>query len=184
MTALTNAESMLLRHGLDDWLLAEAAINPDYAVSTLKSRLGGRSWPHRLMPEVPFNSITIDRKGITATLGGGPVVASVTYTQIRHWAEAVPQSLKAEIRAERMVAVAERQRTERWCRCGRDQECLESNAGDPLWGDRHHPTKSEDAVHRAILRQSRERLATLMRVALGLAAESNKQLELFEVANA
>jgi hypothetical protein len=99
--------------------------------------------------------------------------------QINRYAEQLPEDVKAELKACRAAGIAETQRARQWCRCGREALCHKSNAGDPLYGNRHHPSDAEDEAHLVEVWRIRDWEAAVLARALRLDGEPVEQLDLF-----
>lgn len=112
-----------------------------------------------------------------------PPIVSVTVVQINRYAAQLDAALKAELVECRRADRAEAERVWKWCRCGREAECLRANQGDPLYGNRYHPSEAEVLEHYEECWRIRDWTDDLLDRALGfeIAGEQLGQLELFEV---
>lgn len=116
-----------------------------------------------------------------------PPVITVAEAEINRYAAQLDATLKAELVECRRADRAENERVRKWCQCGREAECLKANQGDPLYGNRYHPTDAEVLAHYEECWRIRDWTDDLLDLALGFeygdAAEPLGQLSLFEVAS-
>lgn len=112
-----------------------------------------------------------------------PPIVAVTVAQINRYAAQLDASLKAELVECQRADRTENQRVMNWCRCGREAQCVKANEGDPLYGNRYHPSDAEVQEHYEADWRIRDWTDDLLDRALGLevAGEQLGQLELFEV---
>lgn len=115
-----------------------------------------------------------------------PPVVTVTDVQINRYAAQLDATLKAELIECQRADRGENARVLKWCHCGREAECLKANQGDPIYGNRYHPTDAEVQAHYEECWRIRDWTDDLLDLALGFAyadAEPIGQLPLFEVAS-
>lgn len=146
MITLTEDQRHLLT-AYDPGLLAGLIRNPEQGLGRIKSACAGGSARRHNGPEW-LRWYETGGAGIKGGLHGDWRV-TITWAQLSRWAATVPDEIRAKLVANHAEWAEERDRTDRWCRCGRAQECLRRNAGDPIYGDRHHPTDAEDNEHTA-----------------------------------
>ena len=116
-----------------------------------------------------------------------PPIITVDEAQINRYAAQLDATLKAELIECQRADRAETDRVRKWCRCGREAECLKANQGDPLYGNRYHPSDAEVQAHYEEYWRIRDWTDDLLDLALGFQCgddvEPIGQLSLFEVAS-
>ncbi|UCZ58680.1 hypothetical protein [Mycolicibacterium phocaicum] len=160
------------------WQVANAVVDPEYAISSLKSRGGGGSWPSGSHPELPYNQTATSPTGIygyTDTTTREPVV-SLSYSEIRRWSNNLPEQTKAQMRLTYRAMANENDAVNGWCYCPHKDTAPNGHSGPCR---RHHPTDAERAEHCARKEALARREDYLARKALGLLDTTPKQLELF-----
>ncbi|NOR03657.1 hypothetical protein HGK72_26765 [Mycolicibacterium fortuitum] len=184
--ALTADQARLLWRHAGGWMLAATIVDPDYGISSLKSRAGGTAWPDGSHPELPYNHTwTAGTKIIGHNFGekDTPVVV-VSFNEIGRWARQVPESVKTELRLQFAAMADERNRN--WCRCPYAIEAPNSHS-EPC--NRYHPTEDEVQRRRHVMAGLAVRQAEWVLKALGLndaddaepVVHPDGQLELFGV---
>ncbi|MDV7194769.1 DNA methyltransferase [Mycolicibacterium fortuitum] len=149
---LTEDQARLLWRHAGGWMLAAAVVDPDYGISSLKSRAGGKAWPDGSHPELPYNHTWTTNSGIIGHASGlkdEPAV-SVSFNAIRNWADTVPEPIKTELRLQFQAMADERNRTMNWCRCHFANGGEIKSHKDFMGRDRYHPSAAEDQRHRDI----------------------------------
>jgi hypothetical protein len=182
-------------------MLAATIVDPDYGISSLKSRAGGKAWPDGSHAELSYNhthtesnriiGYTVDR----ATWENNPPLVSVSFTEIRRWVAQVPEAVKTELRLQFAAMTDERRRSESWCRCHWVNGEVKEHK-DFLGRAFYHPSKDEDQRRRGVMAALDDRQADWVLRTLGLASTADPepvqtefageipgQLELFEVAS-
>lgn len=180
MTPLTSDQRWLLER-YDPSLLEDLILTPEHGLSQIKSRRAGGTARHTNGPE--WLRWYDTHNGIHGSDAEHKCRVSLTYPQLTRWAARVPDDVREKLARNRAERRAEGERTSRWCMCGHSKECLRSNAGDPLWGDRHHPTDREYNKHLAEAIRLRTYLAVYISQAIWHEVTS-EQLDLFEAAEA
>ena len=182
-STLTEDQARLLWAHAGGWLLAATIVDPDYGISSLKARAGGKAWPSGAHPELPYNHTSTRANGIighnAATgprLQPAPAVVSVSFTEIRRWTATVPDRAKDELRMQFSAITQERDRATGWCRCPWKDKAPSAHS-EPC--KRYHPSDTEDERHRGILRGIGEHRDEFVLATLGLTADRPQQLELF-----
>lgn len=156
-------------------MISDVIINGDGGISRIRAGCCGGS---RL--DGPIRHYNTSNGKIQAgTFGEDPLVV-VTFAQLKAWAASVPAAVREKLAAVRLAQQEEQVRTYKWCHCPRPDECNRRNAGDPLYGDRHHPTEEEDQEHLNRVWELRDQERALLDEALGLDDEPVGQLDLFE----
>lgn len=178
MSTLTADQAGLLARHAGGWLLAATIVDPDYGISSLKSRAGGCSWPPGCHPELPYNRTHTDPAGIVGRTSAGNTVVRVSFTEIRRWAREVPEPVESELRAVFKGMADERNRTINWCHCPWQDEAPSPHTSPCT---RYHPSDDEDQRHRDVERGLDDRQDELVETALGLTDDTPRQLDLFEV---
>ncbi|WP_234791729.1 DNA methyltransferase [Mycolicibacterium conceptionense] len=168
---LTEDQARLLWAHAGAWMLAATIVDPDYGISTLKARAGGKAWPDGSHPELSYSHTwTAGTKIIGHNFGekDTPVVA-VSFTEIRRWARQVSEAVKTELRLQFAAMADERNRAEKWCRCPYATEAPNPHS-DPC--KRYHPTDDEERQRRNVMAGLNERQAEWVLLALGLSDEA------------
>lgn len=192
---LTDDQARLLWAHAGAWMLAATIVDPDYGISSLKARAGGKAWPDGSHPELPYNHTHTERTriiGYNAATGPrlqpAPTVVSVGFTEIRRWVAQVPEHVKTELRLQFGAMADERNRAEKWCRCPYTTEAPNAHS-EPC--KRYHPTDDEQRRRRDVMAGLDARQADWVMKALGLTESDDSepvvrpdgQLELFGVAS-
>lgn len=164
------------------WQIVDALISPGGVQNLMRSSLGGTRLKAR--PGAPewMTSFEVRVNRIVSPWRDGPRV-TVTAAQINAYARALPADIKAELEEHALARGQHASRGRDWCLCGRPDECLRRHAGDPLYGDRHHPSRREWNDHTSEFRQLDARERELLGKALRLNDIESGQLGLFEVAS-
>lgn len=140
---LTEDQRWLLR-GLGGWMMRDCMIGPS-GVAHLMQSLSSSSTAH-----VDGGPDWLDSgyqcRGGKVMSNRQPAV-TVDEAQINRYASQLDATLKAELIECQRADRAETDRVRKWCRCGREAECLKANQGDPLYGNRHHPSEAEIQAH-------------------------------------
>lgn len=180
---LTEDQRWLLR-GLGGWMMRDCMIGPS-GVAHLMQSLSSSSTAH-----VDGGPDWLDSgyqcRGGKVMSNRQPAV-TVDEAQINRYAAQLDATLKAELIECQRADRAETDRVWRWCRCGREAECLKANRGDPLYGNMHHPSEAEIQAHYEEYWRIRDWTDDLLDLALGFQCgddvEPIGQLSLFEVAS-
>ena len=156
-------------------MVSDTIVNPEHGISRIRAGCCGGT---RL--DGPVRSFHTQSGRIEAGNLGEPPDTVVTFTQLKRWAESVPSGLREQIKAVRCAEQQEAVRAYRWCHCPDPEGCLRSHAGDPLYGNRHHPTEEEYDAHLRVVFGLRDQERELLNEALGLVDEPVGQLDLFD----
>lgn len=184
MTAptLTEDQRWLLR-SVGGWAMRECLISSGGVMRLMQSMYGSTGHVIEGGPAWLAGGFSCGQGKVVSPGFGEPVV-TVTVAQINRYAASLPDELKADLVACRDAQQAEAKRTWKWCHCGREADCLRSNAGDPQHGRRYHPAEAEVQAHYGELARLNDWQDNLLDRALGfeVIGEPVGQLELFEVA--
>lgn len=178
MTITLSTDQRWLLWAIGGWEMRDCLLSPegtDHFMTSLSSRYGSRA------PEGAPAWLTgwnTGNRTITAP-AAGEVRVVVTAAQINAYARGLSTEVRAELRACRDAAHAERQRTDRWCHCPWAQQAPNAHSG-PC--QRFHPTDEQDRDHDDRTAAISERTSQVLRRALGLDAPhlDTGQLALFD----
>lgn len=163
------------------WQVANAVVDPELAIASLKSRGGGSSWPDGTHPELSYNHTGTAKNGIYGyTLDRSTrmeaVVVALSYSEIRRWSNNLPDQIKAQMRLTYRAMADGNDAVNGWCYCPY-KDTPPSPGGETC--RRHHPTDAERDEHCRRKEALQRREDYLARKALGLMESGAKQLELF-----
>lgn len=165
------------------WQVANAVVDPELAISSLKSRGGGSAWPKGTHPELPYNHTATSDSGIygynaatSPRLRPAPAVVTLSYSEIRRWSNNLSDQIKTQMRLTYRAMADENDAVNGWCYCPY-KDTPPSPGGETC--RRHHPTDAERDEHCRRKEALQRREDYLARKALGLLDSAPKQLELF-----
>lgn len=184
---LTGDQARLMWVHAGAWMLAATIVDPDYGISSLKGRAGGKAWPDGSHPELAYNHTHTESSGIIGytvdrdTWENNPPLVAVSFTEIRRWVAQVPESVKTELRLQFGAMSDERNRADGWCFCPWKDEAPNAHS-EPC--KRYHPTEDQERQRRDVMAGLDARQAEWVQRALGLTDDAGPvgQLELFGVA--
>jgi hypothetical protein len=176
---LTVDQRWLLR-SVGGWTMRDCMISPEGVSHLMQSMYGSSGHPIDGGPAWLASGFQCRGRKVVSKQ---PPVVTVTDVQINRYAAQLDAPLKAELVECQQADRAENDRVWKWCRCGREAECLRANEGDPFWGNRYHPSEAEVQEHYEECWRIRDWTDDLLDRALGfeIAGEQLGQLELFEV---
>jgi len=168
------------------WQIVDALIGPGGVNHLMQSQWSGNRFePIPGAPEWMTSWSTGNGRIVSPWGRDTEPRVTVTAAQINRYARTIPDEVRGQLEA---IALQRSQHTWKsydWCWCGRETECRRANAGDPLYGDRYHPTEREISQHHADARRIRAYEGVYLAKALRLTAadlEPSGQLDLFEAA--
>ena len=156
-------------------MVVDTIVNPDSGIARIRAGMCGGS---RL--DGPIRHFNTGNGRIHAGSFGEEPSVVVTFAQLKKWALSVPAELRDRIKAVRDLERAENARVWEWCHCPTPEECLRVNAGDPMYGGRHHPSEDEYRQHLDVVMDLRKQERALLDEALGLGDDPVGQLDLFD----
>ncbi|KWX66830.1 hypothetical protein [Mycobacterium sp. NAZ190054] len=180
---LTHDQRWLLMT-MGGWQIVDALIGPGGVNHLMQSQWGGsRLQPIPGAPGWMTSFQTRGSKIVSPSFADEPRV-TVTAAQINAYARALPSGVRGELEELALQRQQHAWQGRDWCLCGRAEECRRRNQGDPVYGDRHHPTEAEENQRHADWLRMRITERVLLAKALGLnAREEPVQLDLFEAAS-